>query len=120
MNRNIKKFFLIYLVIWLLLILFFWIFSIEDGFGYNLIAFYIVLPVITFTLSVFIGKEDNNFKYILPFVFGFMYMFAEYLTFSLANMISFSKVNIPEFSMIFIGTIISFIGIEASILIKHK
>ena len=38
-------------------------------------------------------------------------MFVEYATFSLANMTSFSKFNLPEFSMIISGAVISYIGI---------
>lgn len=53
----------------------------------------------------------GNRKWLFPLAFGIMYMLAEYATFSAANMISFSKINAPEFSMILIGAIISAIGL---------
>ena len=40
-----------------------------------------------------------------------MYMLAEYATFSAANMATFEKVNMPQFSMIFVGAMISIVGL---------
>ena len=104
----------IYLVIWVLSILIFWLFtSDQDGMGYSLMVFYCILPITTFILSFLIGRDKSwDFsKYIMPIFFGIMYMLAEYATFSLANMTSFSKFNIPEFSMIISGLVISYFGI---------
>lgn len=104
----------IYLLIWAFAILMFWMFTSEDdAFGYSLMVFYVILPITTFIISVNIGKDKifKKTKNYIPIFLGIMYMLAEYTTFSLANMISFNKINIPDFSMIIIGSIVSYIGL---------
>ena len=104
----------IYLGIWALSILTFWLFTGEqDGIGYSLMVLYCIIPITTFILSFIIGKDKSwDFaRYFMPIFFGVMYMLVEYATFSLANMTSFSKFNLPEFSMIVSGAVISYIGI---------
>lgn len=112
-----------YLGIWTLSILTFWLFKEQDAFGYSLIVFYCILPITTFIISFLIGKDKNwDFtKYFIPIFFGIMYMLGDYATFSLANMTSFSKFNLPSFSMIISGAIISYIAILLGIIInKYK
>lgn len=113
----------IYLIVWVLSLLTFWVFiGEEDGIGYSLMVFYVILPITTFIISIFIGKDKNiNLtKYLVPIFFGVMYMLAEYATFSLANMTTFSKFNLPEFSMIITGAIISYAGIIIGLIFTKK
>ena len=49
-------------------------------------------------------------RWIIPVFFGVMYMLAEYLTFSLANMLTHKAINAPEFAMVLIGMAISLIA----------
>lgn len=94
-----------YLAIWAISLVFFWLFtSGSDAMGYSIIFFYILLPVTTFVLSFLIGKNDywGRWKWISAIIFGVMYMLTEYVTFSVANMVAFDKVNEPEWGM-FIG-----------------
>ena len=103
-----------YLIIWVLTLLIFWSFvNSSDIFEYGIIVFYLVLPVITFVCSIFIGKDIfwSDKKVIMPVFFGLMYMLAEYATFSLSNMLFFNKFNLPEFGLAFVGGIISYIGV---------
>ena len=46
-------------------------------------------------------------------------MLASYATFSLANMISFNKFNIPDVSMLLPGMIVSAIGMGIGSIIKY-
>ncbi len=104
----------IYLVIWAAAILSFWIVSApSDAMGYSLIVFYVILPVTTVILSFLIGKDKGwgRVKWMMPLFFGVMYMLAEYATFSLANMTAFHKYNMPEFSMLLTGAVLSLIGL---------
>lgn len=115
-NNKLSKLILIisYLVIWAISLIVFWFFtSSSDAMGYSVMFLWILLPVTTFIYSLLIGKNNywGNRKWLFPLGFGIMYMLAEYATFSAANMISFSKINAPEFSMILIGAIISAIGL---------
>ena len=114
-----KKSLLIYFGICCLLVLFFWI-SLDDGVGYGIITFWVVLPIMTIISSVIISKEKNNKKYLFSFFCGLMYMLIEYLTFSLYNMTSFKKLNMPDFSAFFQGLLISIIVIFISNIISKK
>lgn len=104
----------VYLGIWAASLIVFWFFiSGSDAFGYSLMFLWILLPVTTFVLSVIIGKNNwwGRLKWLSAIAFGVMYMLAEYATFSAANMVSFNKVNIPDFGMIIGGGIVSAVGL---------
>lgn len=102
-----------YLTIWAISLIVFWFFtSGSDAMGYGLMFLWIILPVTTLILSLLIGRNGywGKWKWLSTAAFGCMYMLAEYATFSIANMVSFNKVNMPNFSMFITGTIISAIG----------
>lgn len=102
-----------YLAIWAISLIVFWLFtSGSDTMGYSLMFLWILLPVTTLILSLLIGRNSywGKWKWLSTVAFGCMYMLAEYATFSIANMVSFNKVNMPNFSMFVTGTIISAIG----------
>ncbi len=103
-----------YLAIWSISLVFFWLFTSGfDAMGYSIIFFCILLPVATFVLSFLIGKNDywGKWNWISAILFGVMYMLAEYVTFSVANMVAFDKVNEPKWGMFIAGEMISFIGL---------
>ena len=115
----------IYLLIWAFSLLIFWFTEEQDAIGYSIMVFYILLPITSFIISIWIGKDNSwdLLKYLMPIFFGIMYMLAEYTTFSLANMTSFNKINLPEFRMIIPGAIISYLGIVIGLIytkIKKK
>ena len=117
---------LTYLVIWAISIIVFWFFtSGSDAMGYSLMFLWILLPVTTFVVSLFIGKNNylGKWKWFSPLVLGVMYMLAEYATFQSSNMIAFDKINAPRWEMILSGGIISIIGLcigEIANLCKRK
>lgn len=111
----------VYLVIWAVLLIVFWFFtSGSDGMGYSLMFLYILLPVTTFVISLLIGKNNywGRWKWASVFVFGIMYMLAEYGTFNIANMIAFGKINVPSFEMILVGGFISALGLGTGSFLK--
>ncbi|MGI6425222.1 MAG: helix-turn-helix transcriptional regulator [Tepidanaerobacteraceae bacterium] len=110
-----------YLVIWAGVVIVFWLGGGSDAMGYSIMSLYIVLPVSTLITSIFIGKDKgwSNKKWFLTIFFGVMYMLASYATFSLANMISFNKFNIPDVSMLLPGMIVSAIGMGIGSIIKY-
>lgn len=104
----------VYLGIWAVSLIVFWFFiSGSDAMAYSLMFLWILLPVTTFVLSVIIGKNNwwGRLKWLSAIAFGVMYMLAEYATFSAANMVSFNKVNMPDFGMIIGGGIVSVVGL---------
>ncbi len=111
-----------YFVIWSISLIVFWFFtSGSDAMGYSIMFLWIVLPVTTFVYSVLIGKNNywGKWKWISSLAFGIMYMLAEYATFSAANMVSVSKINLPEFGMILAGMMISIAGLGIGIGMKY-
>ena len=111
-----------FLIIFSVSLLVFWCFiSGSDALGYALVFLYIVFPVTILILSFLIGRRElfGRKNFYSSIIFGIMYMLAEYLTFNMANMISFNKLNIPHFELILIGTAISAFGYIAGKMIKH-
>ena len=111
-----------YLIVWAISLIAFW-FVIDDfqALGYSIMYLMILLPVTTFIVSILIGKNNywGKLKWLAPLVLGFMYMLAEYATFSAANMAEFQKINLPNFQMIIIGAGVSIIGIAIGIVIRN-
>jgi len=102
-----------YLVIWSIAVIAFWCFTDEtDGIAYSLVYLWILLPVATFVISLLISRNNywGRLKWLGSIGFGIMYMLGEYATFSMANNVAFHKVNVPDFSMIIAGALISLIG----------
>lgn len=101
-----------YLLIWAMAIIVFWIGGRTDAMGYSLVVFYLVLPVSTLVISIFIGKDSGwaNYKWIMLLFFGFMYMLASYATFSLANTIAFGNLNTPDITNSLPGILCSAAG----------
>ncbi len=102
-----------YLLIWAMSIIVFWIGGRSDAMGYSLVVFYLVLPVTTLVISVFVGKDSGwaNYKWIMMLFFGLMYMLAHYATFSLANTIAFGNLHIPDITDLLPGILCSAVGL---------
>ena len=111
-----------YLGIWAVSLITFWFFiSGTDSMGYSIMFLWVLLPVTTFVISLLIGKNNymGRWKWFFSIAFDIMYMLAEYATFSAANMISFDKINMPQFSLILIGAIISQTGLVVGTFINY-
>lgn len=104
-----------YLVIWALCILTFWFGGKEDALGFSIMVLYLVLPVSTLVISIFIGKDESwtNWKWCMLLFFGFLYMLAPYATFGLANMISVEMFRWPNPAESLPGIISAAIGLLA-------
>lgn len=116
---------IVYLIIWSISLLVFWLFmSGSDAMAYGLIFLYALIPFATLVISFLIGK--NNYwgkgKWLAPIVFGIMHMLAEYLTFSLKNMvsISFHRINAPNLELLFAGIVLYEISVGAGHFIYRK
>lgn len=112
----------IYLGIWTFSLISFWVFCRgSDALGYGIMYQWILLPLTTFVVSLIIGKNNywGHWKYFFTIIFGIMYMFAEYGTFSAANMVTFNKINSPEFIMIPMGAAISLVGMGTGVGIRY-
>lgn len=103
----------IYSIVWLIAISAFWFTALSgDAMAYSLLVLYLLLPAATLIMSYRIGRDDRwgKMKWVAPVFFGEMYMLAEYLTFSLANMLMHETINAPEFTMVWTGMAISLIA----------
>lgn len=111
-----------YLVVWAIAMIVFWVFTEEsDAMGYSLMYLWVILPVITFVVSLIAGLRDywGKKKWFLPVGLGIMYCLAEYGTFSLANTITFGNMNVPSSGMILTGGMISAIGIAVGSIFRR-
>ena len=110
---------LVYTIIWVLCVLLFWLYSGRDAGTYSIFVFWGILPVSTLIISAISGKED--FKPLLKIgIVGFlsvMYMLCDYLTFSLLNMVSFDKFNLPTLDSFIMGVIFSAVGMAIGSLV---
>lgn len=102
-----------YLVIWAVAVIVFWCFTGEaDAMGYSFMYLWIILPAATFVISLLISRNNfwGRYKWLGSIGFGLMYMLGEYATFSMANNAAFNRINVPDFSMMAAGAVISLIG----------
>ena len=58
--------------------------------------------------------------WLLPLVLGLLYMLADFVTFRLANMLAFDKINQPHWELFFIGAAISALGLAIGRLLGRR
>ena len=112
----------IYLLIWTVTIVSFWWTSGSDAMGYGLLAFYIVLPLATLVISIFIGKDEiwTGSRWLMMLFFGVMYMLGPFATFSMANNLAFDHRNLPELTDMLPGILCSAVGLGIGALIRRR
>ena len=110
---------LVYTVIWVLFVLLFCLYSGWDAGTYSIFVFWGILPVSTLIISAISGKEDFKpfFKIGIVGFLSVMYMLCDYLTFSLLNMVSFDKFNLPTLDSFIMGVIFSAVGMAIGSLV---
>ena len=110
----------VYLVVWGVSVLAFWMGGRTDAMGYSLVVFYAVLPLSTLVLSFFIGcgRAWDGCKRTMLFFFGAMSMLGPYVTFSLSNMASFQKFNLPELSAFLPGLLCAVAGMAVGAAVR--
>ncbi|MBQ4288990.1 MAG: hypothetical protein II749_03405 [Clostridia bacterium] len=119
--RKEWSYLLMQVVITAILIVAFWIGFGRDAIGFSVIAIYFVMPVSIFILSYYMARTGQSYRIMIKsLLFGLLFMTLEYLTFSLANMLSFERFNFPELVLMFAGTLISAVAMLISMLIKKK
>ena len=84
-----------------------------DAMGYALLFHWLLLPIAAFVISLRIGElvRRDGRMWLLPLALGLLYMLADFLTFRLANMLAFDKINLPQWDLFFIGAAISALGL---------
>ena len=108
-----RKGLLIYSLIWLICVGAFWLGLGRSAMGYSLLVFYLILPIAGLVCSDMPGTRRGLGGIVISSLFiGVMYMMAEYLTFSLLNMVtnSFSHINYPHINMLIAGTVLALFG----------
>lgn len=115
----------IYVVLWAACLVWFWLGQGTDGgfaMAYSLVVFYLILPVVTFVLSLLIGKDAGwGFsKWIMPFFFGAMFSLEYFGTFAMANNLAFGNRNLPGLEDAIPGFVISILGLGIGLIIKKR
>lgn len=97
MRNSAKAGAVAYFVIWVITVLAFWCGLGQDAMGYSLLAFYAVLPIAGVVCPAIMASRGCSFggAIVGSIIIGFAYSGAQYLTFSLLNMMnhSFEKIN---------------------------
>lgn len=107
-----RKPIMMYLIIWILSIFSFWAGGSRSAFGYSLLVLYLILPVTTFILSFMIGKDSRwkRGKWLIFLLSGVMYMLVPFLTFSIANAMTFRKFPVPQITAAVPGAVCAAAG----------
>lgn len=109
-KKNIKKFLLIYLIVWLVIIAAFWLGFRMEPMLFSIVAFYVALPLSAFLVSIFLGRLDTHLKWLfIPFS-GLMQFLAPFITFSLANFITSNNIVVPDIYSSFFSIVPAIIG----------
>ena len=103
---------MVYLMVWALSVLSFWLGGRTDAMAYSIIVLWLVLPVTTLVVAVFIGKDEsrNGTKWLMLLFFGVMHSLAGYATFDLANAIAFQTVRLPDLETMYLGILCAAAG----------
>ncbi|MBQ8227535.1 MAG: helix-turn-helix transcriptional regulator [Clostridia bacterium] len=110
-----------YMIIWAVSLLVFWSVSEVDAAVYSILVLWLILPAVTLVTAALIGRNfESNKKWLWIIFFGVMYMLSEYLSFSLANMVTFNKMNDPNFSCLIAGCVFSAVGMAIGHLVKSR
>ena len=96
-----KKGLLIYFGVWAVTVAAFWLGLSRDAMGYSLLAFYAVLPAAGIICPAIMAANRCSFGFAIAssVVIGFFYSLAQYVTFSLLNMLNISFERINPFSV---------------------
>lgn len=112
----------VYIAIWVACILFYWVFcGPTDAMIYSIFVFWGILPITSLIISAVAGKDDFKpaVKVGIVVLSGIMTMLCEYFTYSLSNMVSFDKFNLPSFDALFGGILVSAVGMGIGCLAKY-
>lgn len=92
---------IIYLVMWAIFFISFWL-NIGTAISYPILVFALILPISTFVISLFIGTDNRwgRAKWFMPLFFGFMYILLHNAPYSLAEVIAFNEISMPDIELI--------------------
>mgnify|MGYP003293259527 CR=1 len=116
-----KKQLLFYLLVWTISVASFWtVFYNYDPIGYSVIFLWLLIPITSFVANMSItATADSIIGGLLSIpIFGVFNSLAYYLTFSLANMIAFDKINKPSRYDFLVGCGIALIGFVVGLLVR--
>lgn len=116
-----------YLLIWAAVVILFHVVSgiselnVWDLVGYVWVAHYLVLPVVTFVVSLFIGLEKGKAKWLLILFFSAMYMLLWFATVGVGYIDHYDFWTVMEqfrFTAAFAGGVFSAVGMGIGTLIQ--
>ncbi|MBQ8783376.1 MAG: helix-turn-helix transcriptional regulator [Clostridia bacterium] len=110
-----------YMIIWAVSVIVFWSVSEVDAAVYSILVLWLLLPAVTLVTAALIGKNfESGKKWLWIIFFGVMHMLAAYLSFGLANMVAFNKINDPDFSCLIVGCAFSAVGMAIGHLVQKR
>lgn len=103
-----------YPVVWTFSVASFWLAgSSSDALGFTLLHLYLLHPLTIVVVSFAAAFRAASLRRltVIPFALALGYMLCDFLTFRLANMISFSQWTSPEWIMLPVGIVLSLVGL---------
>lgn len=112
-NKYYRTFSLIYLGVWLFSVIVFWIFCKSAAALIVIIFEYLMLPALSFILSLCVGKKAGfkNYSLVAPFVFGLMQLLWKLTAITLPQVLAMGYGAKPDIKEFFMVVIISAIGL---------
>ena len=123
-NRHLRIAVGLYGIIWAMAVITFWLFykNSQMAMLHVVVVQYVVMPVVPFISSIFVGKVHLPTKYVwlMPVCFSVAYLLYGPLTLSLSQYLLADVMSIPEFFDFLTGLISSAIGIPIGIALGKK
>lgn len=120
-SERVVKLIVVLAYLFIVFLAFFDFYNLDDGneIGYTLLYFYFLLPIITFIISFYVGKDKNlnNFKWLMVILFGIVYM-SPLFCLVLTGDSTIKEVFTSYYDMIFNGVLISLIGMIIGTTVK--
>ncbi len=124
-SRPIEVFLVaLYAFVWTFLVAYFHLATIAEmelGFGYELIVYYIVLPVLTFIVSFAVGGENmwGKNKWMVALVLGVLFALVPFVTSNIHNFLSGqADLQWIQWQWIINGAIISILGMTSGTVMR--
>jgi len=115
----------IYVLLWTSCLVWFWVGRDYDSAlfapAFAIMALYLILPISTFVISFFIGKDESwgRYRWLMALFFGGMHSMECFVTFAMANTLTFGNLHFPTVEDAIPAIIISLLGIGCGAFVKQ-
>ena len=116
----------IYMLLWIGCLIWFWLGKDHDPAlfapAFSIMTFYLILPIATFVISIFIGRDESwgRYRWLMAFFFGAMRSLEGFGTFKMANTLATGNQHIPSIEDTIPGIVVSLFGMGIGFLLRRR